>query len=60
MRDAFDLADEVLLDELAAGEGELEQIVDELESLAERAATLQRSIDLHNERVLEQRAAVGP
>lgn len=59
MRDAFDLADDALLAELEAGEGELERIFAELEALAERAAALRRSVDRHNERVLEQRAAVG-
>lgn len=58
MRDAFDLADEALRVELAAGAAALETLADELASLGERAATLQRAVDRHNEAVLGERRMV--
>lgn len=55
MRDSFDLADGVLLDELSGGVADLEAVATELESLAECAASLQASVDRHNEQVRRAR-----
>jgi uncharacterized protein YukE len=58
MRDAFDHADDALRTELEAGAAALQALAAELESLGERAVTLQRAVDRHNDAVTRDRGMV--